>query len=78
MEWPVETPSSNSSGLWSTAEIRNCWLRGLRHTTAHRGGAKRFLMRTPSLTHVVRAFELRSQPEELFLRQGDYFATVIS
>jgi hypothetical protein len=31
-------------------------------------------MRTPSLAHVVRVFELRSQPKELFLWQGDYFA----
>jgi hypothetical protein len=67
VEWPVETPSSNSSGLWSTAGIRSCCLRGLRHTAAHRGVAERFLMRTPSLAHVVRVFELRSQPEELFL-----------
>lgn len=67
VEWPAETPSSNSSGLWSAAETRDCWLRGLHHTAAHRGGAERFLMRTPSLANVVRVFELRSQPEELFL-----------
>jgi hypothetical protein len=56
VERPVRTLVENSSGPWSTAGIRDCWLGGSYHTAADRELAELILVGVPYLAHVVRVY----------------------
>ncbi|HKR52446.1 MAG TPA: SAM-dependent methyltransferase [Pseudonocardiaceae bacterium] len=56
MQRTAGTLLENSSGPWSIAGIRDCWLGGADHTAADCDIAELILVGTPHLAHMVRVY----------------------